>query len=46
LLPPVDDIGANMVTADNGAAAGQTQQVPGWVWIAAGMLGLVIVMQD
>jgi hypothetical protein len=46
VLPPVQDPGANMTTAGNGTAGGQITQVPGWVWIAAGVLGLVVVMQD
>jgi hypothetical protein len=35
-----------MTTAGNGAAAGQITQVPGWVWVAAGVLGLMVVLQD
>jgi hypothetical protein len=46
LLPPVQDIGANTSDAGIVTAAGQNTQVPGWVWIAAGVLGLVVVMQD
>lgn len=46
VLPPVQDPGANTSDDALAAAAGQNTQVPGWVWIAAGVLGLVIVMQD
>lgn len=46
VLPPVSDPGANTSSGPLDAAAGQNTQVPGWVWIAAGVLGLMVVFQD
>jgi len=46
VLPPVQDPGANPSDGAMVPAAGQITQVPGWVWIAAGVLGLIVVMQD
>jgi hypothetical protein len=46
VLPPAEDPGANITTAGNGAAGGQIAQVPGWVWIGLGAVGLLVLMQD
>jgi hypothetical protein len=46
VLPPAQDPGANTSDTALATAAGQITQIPGWVWIAAGVLGLMVVMQD
>jgi hypothetical protein len=44
VLPPVQDPGAN-TTTDLAASGAQITQLPGWVWIAAGAVGLFVLMQ-
>jgi len=46
VLPPQADPGANTSTDAMVTAGGQIQQLPGWVWIAAAGLGLIVWMQD